>query len=429
MKKKKIIKSIIRTFQQSKLPAYTKRDIKIPLKLNKIISIIGVRRCGKTYLLYQLIDMLLESVPIENIVFIDFEDERLSLEIMDMDLIIQGFMELYPETNLAECYFFFDEIQNISGWEKFVRRLFSNYCKNIVITGSNIKMLGSEISTSLRGRSLAFELLPLSFSEYLRFLSIPVDLYDAQSKGKIYNAFNQYLHKGGFPELTHIHDKEIERMVLQEYYQVMIFRDLVEHFNIVNIAGLKFFLKRINACATKQVSVNQIFNEMKSSGYKISKNTLYDFLDHIESIFFAKLLKKYSHKITTQELGVKKVYIIDNGLMNAVIFKFSDDLGKSMEQIVYWELIRRKHEIFFYKNHFECDFVVTDQDYVIQVAYTMDDDSTRKREIKGIIETCKRLQMKQGIILTYDEEDQLSENSIDITIQPVINFLLTEEGA
>ncbi len=430
MEKKEIIKSLIREFHHKSLPKYRTREILIPLNLEKVITLIGSRRSGKTFLLYQIIDHLLQEIDKTAIVYFNFEDERLELIDGEADLILQSYRELYPNHNLTSCYFFFDEIQNLPGWEKFVRRLYDTVSRYIFLTGSNAKLLSSEISTSLHGRSISFEVFPLSFREYLSFNDIPIDFYLPDIKGNIYNALEIYLEFGGFPELGTIADPNIKYRILQEYFDVMLFRDLVEHYNINNLISLKFFLKRVFGCATKQISINRIYNDLKSTGIKIGKNSLYEFLEQAESIFLLQTLKKYSPKLSVQEFGERKIFIIDNGLLNSVVFKFSADRGKAMEQVVFWELRRRGKSLFFLKNGYECDFAIISKsgeiNEIIQVCSDISDSRTLSREVRGISTACKRLGISQGTIITYDRKDQIKVGDISISLIPLPVFLLAQ---
>lgn len=427
MKKKEIIKSLIREFQYGTLPDFTPREDRIPSNLAKIITIVGPRRSGKTFRLYQIISEILENNSKEDLVFLNFEDERLDLETHDLDLIIQAYRELYPRKKIANCYFFFDEIQNVPEWQKFVRRMYDTVSPHIFLTGSNAKMLSSEIATSLRGRSISFEVFPLSFREYLNFNYIPYDKYVPEIQARVYNALDQYIDYGGFPELVAIQEKDIKNKILQEYYQVMLFRDMIDHYEIKNIIALKYFLKRLLACATKEVSVNRIFNDLKSANIKIGKNSLYTFLDYAESIFLVKTLPKFSHKLPIREFGERKIFVIDTGLLNALIYRFTADRGKAVEQIVYWELRKRNKNLFFMKNGFECDFITLSQNGqmmgAIQVCIDLGDPLTKKREIKGLVAACKRLKIANGTIITYDETDHMESDGIMITILSLADFL------
>jgi len=433
MQKKYIIKTLLKEFHNSTLPSLVKREYNIPLGSSKIITLIGARRSGKTFLLYQLMSTIALKIKFIQIIFVNFEDERLELDASELDLIVQAYLELYPQIqDLSQCYFFFDEVQNISGWEKFIRRLYDTVSKNIFITGSNAKMLSSEIATALRGRSISYSIYPLSFREMLTFKNISPSLDTPKTRAKIYYALEQYLHDGGFPELPFLPIPDLKLKILQEYYQVMLFRDIVERYQISNIIALKFFLKRLYASATKQVSINRIYNELKSAGIRIGKNLLYSFLEQAEAIFMVGTLKKYAHKISTQELSEKKVYAIDNGLSNAVSFRFSSDLGKALEQVIFWELKRRLSDfdsLFYFRQNVECDFIIQREEEIIaaiQVCYQLDDANTKKRELKGLLQVCKLFELKQGVIISYDSFDDFEVDGINIKVIPAADFLLSE---
>lgn len=421
MKKKQLLKQIIRDFHLSENFDVKPRNIQPPIDTKKIITLIGVRRCGKTSIFYHMINQLIEKIEKTKILFLNFEDERFELNSDELDLILQAYMELYPSYKLSECYFFFDEIQNIPNWEKFIRRMYDTISKNIFITGSNSKLLSSEIATSLRGRTLNFEIFPLSFKEYLSFKDIEVDFYSSKSLAFIKNAQESFLKNGSFPEILFLEEIYANK-TLQEYFNVLLYKDLAERYNITNTVALKFFLKRIISSSTKQISINKIFNELKSSGIKIGKNTLYEFLEYVQNIYLALTLQKYDNSLINKELGEKKIYSIDIGLNNATEFRFSDDIGKSLENAVFLELKRKEFDIYYYRtSKSECDFLVFDKNTisdVIQVTFDMSDENTKSREIKGLIEACKNFDLKSGIIITFDNEDELIENGIKIKIIP-----------
>ena len=421
MKKKQLLKQIIRDFHLSENFDVKPRNIQPPIDTKKIITLIGVRRCGKTSIFYHMINQLIEKIEKTKILFLNFEDERFELNSDELDLILQAYMELYPSYKLSECYFFFDEIQNIPNWEKFIRRMYDTISKNIFITGSNSKLLSSEIATSLRGRTLNFEIFPLSFKEYLSFKDIEVDFYSSKSLAFIKNAQVSFLKNGSFPEILFLEEIYANK-TLQEYFNVLLYKDLAERYNITNTVALKFFLKRIISSSTKQISINKIFNELKSSGIKIGKNTLYEFLEYVQNIYLALTLQKYDNSLINKELGEKKIYSIDIGLNNATEFRFSDDIGKSLENAVFLELKRKEFDIYYYRtSKSECDFLVFDKNTisdVIQVTFDMSDENTKSREIKGLIEACKNFDLKSGTIITFDSEDELIENGIKIKIIP-----------
>ncbi|MEI6208930.1 MAG: ATP-binding protein [Desulfuromonadales bacterium] len=423
-----MLKLIIRDFHVSPLPALKRRALQVPTDTGKIITLVGVRRSGKTSYLFNLIeDLLKQGVSMDRILYVNFEDERLDLKTEELDLLLQAYQELYPDLQVEGCYFFFDEIQNIDGWDKFVRRVYDKGTKNIYITGSNARFLSSEIATSLRGRTISYEVYPLSFCEYLFFKDVVPDVNSSKSIARINHHLSDYLKHGGFPEVIG-YDDALRNRVLQEYFNVMIYRDLLERYEIKNLPALKFFLKRIMSSATKLVSVNNIYNELKSSGFKIGKTQLYGNLEACVNIYMAQILRKNSNSLVDRELGEKKIYAIDNGMLNAIDYKFSDDTGKSLEQAVFLELKRREQDIYFFKDKSECDFIVkhgVDVTQAIQVTVTMSDDKTRKREVRGLIDCCEAFGLLNGLIITLDSSEEFELNGIKVSVVPLYHWLLS----
>lgn len=425
--KKDILKQMIVDFHRGTLPEFHPRHLKAPVGSTKIISIIGARRSGKTFYLYQLMaELLKQNCKKTHLLYINFEDERLDFSREELDLILQAYRELYPGVNLQEVHFFFDEIQNIDGWDKFIRRIYESVGKNIYITGSNAKLLGKEISTSLRGRALSYELFPLSFSEYLEFHHIEGEYISSAGRALIRSSFHRFLRHGGFPELVSM-DESLYDKILQEYYNTMIFRDLVERYEIKQIHVLKYFLKRLLNSITKDISVNKIYNELKSQGIKTGKNLLYEFMDSVEAIYLMVILSKYNESVIKQEFAEKKIYCIDNGLLNAVTFHFSGDKGKLLENSMGIELLKQGQEVFFYRDNVECDFLLAGQDAIraaVQVCLSLKEPETRRREIKGLTAACKRFKLPKGMIITDDEEEIIPDDGIEIKVIPAFKFLL-----
>ncbi|WP_052263398.1 ATP-binding protein [Geobacter pickeringii] len=429
--KKELLKRIIRDFHLSSLPSLHRRSKDVPLDSGKIVTLVGVRRCGKTsYLFCKIAELLARDVPRTKILYTNFEDERLDLQADELDLLLQAYRELYPDIRLEECYFFFDEIQNVEGWDVFVRRVYDTVTKNIFITGSNSRFLSSEIATSLRGRTVRYEVFPLSFREFLSFKGITPDLYSSRSIALVNHHLTDYLQHGGFPEVVD-YDDGLRNRVLQEYFNVMIYRDLLERYQIRNLPALRFFLKRLIASATSQVSVNNIYNELKSAGFKAGKNQLYDFLEACQQIHLTLVLRKHTTSLVERELGEKKVYAIDNGLLKALSYRFSEDMGKFLEQTVFLELRRREKDVWFFKDKAECDFVVKDGFNVteaIQVTVGLEDEKTRKRELRGLVACCHACGLKEGLIVTRDTAAFLEADGVKVTVVPLYQWLLAEEG-
>lgn len=428
MRRKDLLKTIIKDNQSRKLPEIWTRSKEIPLKSGKIITLSGVRRSGKTYHMFNLIKKLKqEGIDKSKILYVNFEDERLNLNKDELDLLLKSYRELYPKVNLEECFFFFDEIQEVEGWEKFIIRLYNTVTKNIFVTGSNATLLSKEIATSLRGRTITFEIYPLSFKEFVNISGEKIDFKLSSSKAKLVFLFEKFLTQGGFPELVKM-DSDLKQKVLQEYFDVMVLRDMIERYSITQPSVLKYFSKRVIGSSAGEFSSYKIYNELKSQGYKISKDTVYKFQDYVESVYLALFISKYDYSVVKREMSKKKVYTIDTGLGSALDFKFSKDKGRLLETTVALDLIKQGKNISFIQNDFECDFVISEKNEiknVIQVTYDMSEEKTRKREIKGLIKACKKFDLNSGFIVSFDEEEEFVQEGISIKVIPAWKFLLS----
>lgn len=423
---KQIIKEIILENQNSALPELIKRNINIELDLKMIVSLVGARRSGKTYILYDLISQLKQKgIAKENILFLNFEDERLNFATKDLDLIIQAYTELFPNIELNKVYFFFDEIQNIDAWEKFIRRIFDTKSRNIFITGSNSKLLSTEIATALRGRTITYEIFPLSFSEYLLFNNVKQDLYPQKNKSTIIHYFEKFLTNGGFPEIVFFDDRTRIK-ILQQYYNVMIFRDIIERYQVTNIDALRFLIKKMFASVTKPFSINKAYNDLKSLGYKISNKYLYSYFTYCNDIYLSQSVDKFDFSEIKQAKSEKKTYIIDTGLLSAIEFSASKNNGKLLENLVYLEFLKSNTDIYYFKHNYECDFIIhSNGDYLpVQVSYDIHNTKTKERELNGLFEACQYLKSDKGLIITFDQEESIMHNSVNIEVIPAYKYFL-----
>jgi predicted AAA+ superfamily ATPase len=416
---------LIVDFHTGPIRPLVRRDVDLPLTIQKIIVVTGMRRSGKTSLLLHAIQMLRQSIDHKRILYLNFEDERLRLRTEDLDLILQAYRELYPDLDLSQCYFFFDEIQEVEGWEKFVRRLDDSISRHLYLTGSNARLLSSEIATSLRGRCLSYEVFPLSFIEFLRFQQIEPDAVSSRGRALLSAQFERYLTQGGFPELVQIESADIRRKILQEYFDVMMFRDLIERYQESNIPALKYFLKRQLESVSSPLSIAKIHNEMKSAGFKVGKNTLHDYLAMSEAIYFSIIASKYDPSIVRQTMAEKKAYVIDNGFLTQLSFRYQQDHGKLLENLIAVSLRRQQPSLQFIKGVQECDFVRSTEGGLvpIQVAYDMSHPDTREREIKGLVKAAQFLKVATGTIVTLNEEQIIERQGVSIHIQPAWRFL------
>lgn len=425
MIRRDLLKTIITDNSLRPLPKLWERMLKIPSDSGKIVTLAGVRRSGKTYHLFNLINQLrAQGIAAEKILYINFEDERLELSSEELDLILQSYRELYPQLKLPDCYFFFDEIQEVEGWEKFIARIYSGISQKVFITGSNAKLLSREIATALRGRTITFEIYPLSFVEFVNIVSSGLNAHSSADRATLANLFERFMRQGGFPELVKQKD-DLKDKILQEYFNVMVLRDLIERYQISQATILKYFCKRIIGASAGEFSVNKIYNELKSQGYQVSKDTLYSYQDYVETVYLNRFISKYSHSIVKAESSQKKTYVIDQGLGAALDYKLSQDKGRLLETTVALELLKQGKQIAYQQNSSECDFVVIEKGRVteaIQVTAEFVDTQTKEREVKGLVSACQKFDLKKGTILTFDHEDKFEVESIQVNVIPAWQY-------
>ena len=431
MARKELFKSLI-ALSQAELPfERIEREIDLPVQPELIITVPGVRRPGKSSLLMLIVNKLLASgVKREQVLWVNFDDERLDrMPTEELDEVLQAYREMYPEIELKDVYMFFDEIQNIDGWDLFVLRVFKSYCRNVYVTGSNAKLLSSEISTALRGWTLDYEMLPLSFREFCRFKGIDAHSYLESDKAKRYAAMEKYIHGGGFPKVVLSADKSVKLRLLQGYFNTMLFRDLAERHAIKNIEALRYFLKRVMQNLTKTTSINAIANDMRSNGVSVSKDDLYNWADWAAEAYLFVRYPKYSRSLVKENQSLRKYYVIDTGMRQAVLMPQSEDKGKLLENIVALELFRRRgadRKMFYWQEGRECDFVVQHEDYVeelIQVTWDMADEDTRKREIEGIKEAAKGTKCDKLTIVTRERKETIEEDGFQIEVVGIEEWL------
>lgn len=410
-----------------------KRENPLPVNDEKIVTIPGVRRCGKSSRMEALVNELLAAgVERERFLWVGFDDERLVRITSDeLDQIIEAYREMYPDIDISSVYMFFDEIQLIEGWEYFIMRLYKHYSKKIYISGSNATMLSSELKSALRGWPEEEETLPLSFREYCEFKGIKTDSWLESDIAKLRNAFADYNNEGGFPEVVLTENPLQKAKILQTYFDTMLLKDLVEHYELSNIEVLRYYLKRIMANLTKPTSIRAIHGDIKSRGLKVSKNDLYDWANHACDIFMFIRIPNYSKSLQKIESSQPKYYCIDNGLRDAVLLPQSDDDGKKLENTVFLQLYRQRtpvDRIFYYQGKGECDFVVqrgVKIERLIQVTWEMSDEETRRREINGIVEAAKATDCSNLFIITADTAEEIQlDNGLVIHVVPAWRWLL-----
>lgn len=375
------------------------RHYQFPEANNMIKVAIGMRRSGKTYFLFQTIQKLIkEGLSLDQVLYVNFEDDRLlPIDFKEMGQLVDSWYASYPENHDRCCYLFFDEVQNVDGWPVVLRRLVDTKNVQIYVTGSSAKLLSKEIATSLRGRSLGIEIFPYSYLEYLTAHHLEAPSKRGGKRGVDYQRsyLLEYLRVGGFPAVQLMSQKE-QLETLQSYVETVIFRDIVERHQISNIALLKYFIHSLLKNVSSLFSVNKFYNDIKSQGYKVAKDTLYSYLSHIEDAFLLFAVPVFTESLRQEQTTPKKIYAVDTGLVAANTFQLSDNLGKAFENLIYLDLRRQGKKVFYYrtaKGH-EVDFVTQDLQgkyELIQVVWEMDEGKTREREERALREAEKEL--------------------------------------
>lgn len=424
---KSTFQSIIALHQEDFPFALCERETKLPVQSERIVTVTGIRRCGKSSLLGLAVNNLLQiGVPRERILMVGFDDERLMrLKPENLDEILMAYREMYPTQSLKDVYMFFDEIQLVEGWEMFVLRVYKNYCKNIFITGSTAKMLSGEIASALRGWPDEYREYTLNFQEYLNFKSVKANKYTESGAAILASEFRSYCREGGFPQVVLSEGKSEKIKVLQSYFNTMLFRDMIEHFHIASPSEVvRYFLKRVMSNLTKPTSINNIYNELKSQGLKVSKDSLYLWLDYACNIFLFYRVPKYTRSLVKERMVAAKYYVADVGLLNAVLLTQSEDEGKALENVVYLMIERTLGEngrVFYFAEGNECDFVVQHYDEVeqlIQVCWELD-DKNMKREVDGLLTAAEVTHCKKCKIITYTQTNILHYKDTTIEVVPV----------
>ena len=392
------------------------------IRTGQIVVITGVRRCGKSSLLWLLHQSM--KIQQENSVYFNGDDERLQdFSTLDFSQILELHQSMFNTANEEERVYFFDEIQYLYGWEKFLTRLYEKGNK-IFVTGSSANLLSSEIASSLTGRYMELSLNPFSFIEYLRFIDKEPknNFYTTKEKGSLIAHWENYFKMGGFP-LVH---KEKNINILNEYYQAILYRDIVARYKINQIEE------------SKKIGLFLFSNTAKLFSYKTLQNisglgslsTVKRFLEYWENAFIFFYVKKYDFSLKKQLLNSRKVYAIDIGLARQIGFHFSEDRGRILENQIFNCLKRKNIEIYYHKAKRECDFLIVDRGKVIsaiQVTVSLYDPSTRERELQGLEEAMLNYGLTIGFIITENEEETLVESGRTINIIPAWKWLLKSD--
>lgn len=415
-----LLKTVI--YDQHEIIKKTKivnREYEFDLNANYVV--IGLRRAGKSTLLYKIVqDLIANGTDWNQIIYINFEDERLSeFSINDFNDILS----VQAEMSDKKGWFFLDEIQNIDGWEKFARRL-ADSKEHVFITGSNAKMLSSEIENRLGGRYLTKYVTPYNFREYLTARNIDFSeksILATKDSGKIKREMDNYFYYGGFPETLEYKDK---REYVSSIYQKVLLGDIAARNGIRNNTGLRLLMKKIGESVKDEVSYSRLHNTLKTIGVSISKDVVIDYIGYAQQSFLIFSIRNYFSKFVDKET-TPKYYFSDNGLLNLFLNKEDPKLLENLVAISLWN--KYKDNVYYLKSrNIDVDFFVEETGQVIQVAYSVINVSD-DREIRNLIESAKSVKdAKRFIIITYEEENMITADGIEIEIIPIWKWLIRQ---
>ncbi len=432
-------RQIVTEWKVFELPDMVKRDIQIDLDGNSIVAIVGVRRAGKTYLMFNTIKSLIEKVGKENILYVDFEDVKLKGGRVDLlDELLVAFREIFSPNKEKKIYLFLDEIQNIEGWEKWVRSLHNRRRYKIIVSGSSATLLSREIATALRGRSINFEIYPFNFKEFLiekKYLYDIDIIRHTEKKGEMLKYLNEYIRYGGFPEVV-LSVERLKNRLLVSYFDAIFHRDIIERYRVRNISLMENFLMYLLNNNANYISLGKIENFFKTMGMKVSKKTLGEYLKYAKDVFFLFPLEIFSYKIKDRLQYSRKVYSIDVGLVNAFTPASSKNTGRLYENLVFLHLQRMKLKnplmgIYYWKDRQEreVDFVITESlkpKKLIQVSYDVSIPETVKRETRGLLKAMEEFNLDKGLIITGYYSGEEKREGKYIKFIPLYEWLLLD---
>lgn len=413
-----VIKKLIREQQPVRLPeSPVPREIAEEFERirhnTQIIIIKGLRRCGKSTFIQWV-----RSYEKNPHYYFNFDDDRLTnFVIQDFETLLEMFIELLGPAKII----YFDEIQNIAGWEKFIRRLHDQEYK-IYLTGSNARLFSRELGTHLTGRTISIEMLPYSFREYLTACNLPYTkqiTYTTEEKGLLKKAFNEFVKMGGIPDYIRFQQPEY----LRDLYDSILYRDIIVRHNIGKEQSIKSLVYYLASNTGKEVSYNNLKNLLKLA----SATTISDYCYFVEMSYLCFFVNQYSASLKAQAHYRKKEYFIDQALSQSVGFRTSEDYGRTLENIVFLELKRRRYDIYFHKAEKECDFLTVKNHRIIQaiqVTAHLNDEVVKRREFEGLMEAMKNYHLTSGLILTEDTE--FRENNI--VVMPIWKWLFEYES-
>jgi predicted AAA+ superfamily ATPase len=429
--------TLIGDFQERPLPAATRREVSPAGLQGKIDVLIGMRRSGKSWRMAQAMgDLLAAGVPKTRLLHVNFDDERLQpLRASDLHHLPETFFRLFPENKAQRCHFFFDEIQNVPGWESFIRRMLDTENVQIMLTGSSAKMLSREIATTLRGRSLATEIFPFSFREALRHRALddtPAEAAGSARRARLSHELRAYLEAGGFPEVQGLAAHQ-RVAILQEYVDVVILRDVVERHGVGNVSALRYLIRRLLSGPATAFSVNRFHNDLQSQGLACGKNALHEMLAHLEDAYLVQGVAIDSRSQRQRQVNPRKMYPIDTGLAQAFSPGPDADRGRLLETLVLLDLRRRGFEAHYVRTEagYEVDFIARSPDEppaLIQACESLRYPATQERELRALAAGMKERGIARGTVVTLDDDERIDTSAGPVEVVPAWRWFLRPAG-
>jgi len=397
------LKYVIRQFVERALPTCKARTLRLPTDTGKVVGLAGVRRSGKTFLFFDAIQRLAaKGVDRRRIVYLNFEDDRLHpIQAGELDLVLRCWHEVFPETTGQRRYLFLDEVQNVPGWERWVRRLCDTEDVEVFVTGSSSQLLTRDLATAMRGRSVTLEVFPLSFREYLAFRNVEVVPHDADNESRLRHELEAYLLCGGFPEIV-LAEEALRPLILEEYSSLMLYRDVVERYGVRNEKLMRELLRHCFRNTGSLLNVSKLHRDFASQGYTVSRNTLFDYLGYLEDAFLVFLLPKRETSIRKQAHNPKKLHVVDTGLIAAFQAFPSRDLGHKLETAVFLETRRGRKDLFYYANGSEVDLCDAEGKLFVNTCWSLADADTFRREKAAMAFGATRWPEAQGTLLYHE---------------------------
>ncbi len=430
------VERLVADHQQRKFPVVTPRATRPALVVGKADAIIGMRRTGKTYVLFQTLQQLEQSgVPRERTLYVNFEDERLAgLAARDLSLFTEAMWRRTPAARGAECWLLLDEIQLVPGWEPFVRRVQDSENCRVVLSGSSAKLLSTEVATSLRGRGLATEILPFSFAEFLAHAghARPKKLPPTSAqRSSLESQFRTYFDIGGFPEVQRF-DADLRRRTLRDYVDVVLLRDVAERHGVTNLVALRMLVRALLRSPASLFSVNKLYRDLRSQGVAVAKDAVHEYVAHLQDAFLLFAVERWSRSVRQRQVNPKKCYLIDPALGSTFALETDADRGHRLENFAYLELRRRRGEINYYvtESGLEVDFLFRAEDggeQVVQACAESDHPATLEREVRALSEAMTERKLTAATIVTLFDERTIRDGRRTIRVVPAWRWMLESD--